>query len=219
LPKLKETGCLFVISAVESVDDVFLTALEKGHTRADFLHVAATFHSLGLTLHPTFVPFSPWTTVDSYVDLLRVLYDEQLAENVAPIQLGIRLLIPEGSRMLELEEIRRAMGPFDPQSLVYPWRHSDSRVDALSETVQQIAAATDRDKVSRSTAFEGIWAVAHRAAGIEPPALSRAESARPVPFLSEPWYCCAEPTTDQLISIGCPKPVVSSPTVSADSFV
>jgi hypothetical protein len=219
LPKLKETGCLFVISAVESVDDVFLSALEKGHTRADFLHVAATFHSLGLTLHPTFVPFSPWTTVDSYVDLLRVLYDEQLAENVAPIQLGIRLLIPEGSRMLELEEIRRAMGPFDPQSLVYPWRHSDSRVDALSETVQQIAAATDRDKVSRSTAFEGIWAVAHRAAGIEPPALSRAESARPVPFLSEPWYCCAEPTTDQLISIGCPKPVVSNPTVSADSFV
>jgi radical SAM superfamily enzyme YgiQ (UPF0313 family) len=219
LPKLKETGCLFVISAAESVNDVFLAALEKGHMRADFLYVAATFRALGLTLHPTFVPFSPWTTVENYLDLLRVLYEEQLTENVAPIQLGIRLLIPEGSRMLELEEIRRAIGPFDPQSLVYRWRHSDPRVDTLSETVQEIAAAADREKVSRDTAFERIWRAAHRVAGIEPPALSRAQSPRAVPFLSEPWYCCAEPTTDQLISIGRPKPVASNPTVSADSFV
>jgi radical SAM superfamily enzyme YgiQ (UPF0313 family) len=219
LGTLKETGCLFVISAVESVNDVFLAALEKGHTRDDFMHVAATFRALGLTLHPTFVPFSPWTSVDNYLDLLRVLYDEQLMENVAPIQLGIRLLIPEGSRMLELEEIRKVIGPFDAQSLVYPWRHADSRVDALSETVQEIAAAADGDKLSRSTAFERIWIAAHRAAGIEAPALLSTQTARAVPFLSEPWYCCAEPTTDQLISIGRPKPVVSNPTVSADSFV
>jgi hypothetical protein len=219
LPKLKDTGCLFVISAVESVNDVFLAALEKGHTRADFLHVATTFRALSLTLHPTFVPFSPWTTIDNYLDLLRVLHDEQLTENVAPIQLGIRLLIPEGSRMLELEEIRRAIGPFDAQSLVYPWRHADPRVDALSETVQGIAAAADRDKLSRTMAFERIWIAAHRAAGIAPPLLWRADNAQAVPFLSEPWYCCAEPTVDQLISIGRPKPVISNPTVSADSFV
>jgi radical SAM superfamily enzyme YgiQ (UPF0313 family) len=219
LPKLKETGCLFVISAVESVNDIFLAALEKGHTRADFLTVASTFHNLGLTLHPTFVPFTPWTTVENYLDLLRVLYEEHLIENVAPIQLGIRLLIPAGSRMLELEEISRAIGPFDPQSLVYPWRHSDSRVDALSEAVQEIAAAADRDKLSRTMTFERIWTAAHSAAGVEPPALSRTQVAQAVPFLSEPWYCCAEPTTDQLISIGRPKPVVNNPTVSADSFV
>jgi len=219
LPKLKETGCLFVISAVESVNDIFLTALEKGHTRADFLQVAATFRNLGLTLHPTFVPFSPWTTVENYLDLLRVLYEEQLTENVAPIQLGIRLLIPAGSRMLELEEISRVIGPFDPQSLVYPWRHSEPRVDALSEAVQEIAAAADRDKLSRTMAFERIWIAAHRAAGTAPPAFSHAQNAQAVPFLSEPWYCCAEPTTDQLISIGRPKPVVNNPTVSADSFV
>ena len=219
LPKLRETGCLFVISAVESLNDIFLAALEKGHTRADFLHVAATFRNLGLTLHPTFVPFSPWTTVENYLDLLRVLYEERLTENVAPIQLGIRLLIPAGSRMLELEEISRAIGPFDPQSLVYPWRHSDSCVDALSEAVQEIAAAADREKVSRANAFERIWIAAHRAAGIEPPPLPRTQTAQVIPFLSEPWYCCAEPTTDQLISIGRPKPVVNNPTVSADSFV
>ncbi len=219
IPKLKETGCLFVISAVESVDDAVLAALEKGHTRADFLHVAENFRALGMTLHPTFVPFSPWTTVESYLDLLKVIYEQQLTENVAPIQLGIRLLIPEGSRMLELEDIRRAIGPFNRESLVYPWKHADSRVDALSDAVQEIAAAADREKTTRTQAFERVWTAAHRAAEIAAPPLLRNDDARAVPFLSEPWYCCAEPTRDQLISIGRPQPAPSVTAVSTDSFV
>jgi len=103
LPKLKETGCLFVISAIEYLDDAVLRALDKGHTRGDFLHVVRAFRSLGMTLHPTFVPFTQWTTMESYLDLLRVIHAESLVENVAPIQLGIRLLLPEGSRLLELD--------------------------------------------------------------------------------------------------------------------
>lgn len=219
LPKLKETGCLFVISAVESVDDAVLAALEKGHTRADFLQVAEAFRELEMTLHPTFVPFSPWTTVESYLDLLGVISEQQLTENVAPIQLGIRLLIPEGSRMLELEDIQRAIGPFDRESLVYPWKHVDPRVDALSEAVQEIAAAADREKATRTQAFERVWIAAHRAAGIAVSPLPENNGARAVPFLSEPWYCCAEPTRDQLISIGRPQPTPSVATVSADNFV
>jgi len=220
LPKLKEAGCLFVISAVESVDDAVLAALDKGHTRADFLHVAGVFRALGLTLHPTFVPFSPWTTVESYLDLLRVIAERELIENVAPIQLGIRLLIPQGSRMLELQEIKRSVGPFDPESLVYPWKHAEPRVDELSETVQSIAAAADREKASRTVTFERVWEAAHSAANIDAAPLPvGVGGARPVPFLSEPWYCCAEPTRDQLISIGRPQPAISKPAVTADSFV
>jgi radical SAM superfamily enzyme YgiQ (UPF0313 family) len=203
LPKLKETGCLFVISAVEYLDDAVLDALDKGHTREDFLHVVRTFRALGMTLHPTFVPFTQWTTMESYLDLLRVIYAESLIENVAPIQLGIRLLIPEGSRLLELEEVRRNVGPFDPQSLFYPWKHADPRIDALSETVQAIAAEGDRRKESRSMVFELIWKAAHAAARLDAPIIrpSQASSAA-IPFLSEPWYCCAEPTREQFVSIG-----------------
>jgi radical SAM superfamily enzyme YgiQ (UPF0313 family) len=219
VPKLKSTGCLFVISAVESVDDAVLAALEKGHTRADFLQVAARFRALEMTLHPTFVPFSPWTTTESYLELLRVICGEELTENVAPIQLGIRLLIPEGSRMLELEDIRRAIGPFDSQSLVYPWKHADARVDALAERVQEIAAGADREKLTRTAAFERVWEAAHRFAGVAAPRLPLGRGARAVPFLSEPWYCCAEPTSDQLISIGKPKPAVAAPTISREGFV
>src|SRR5207253_5366123 len=87
-------------------------------------------------------------------------------ENVAPIQLGIRLLIPAGSRMLELEEVRRLVGPFDPQSLAYPWKNADPRMDALSETVQEIAAAAERQKESRPATFERVSRAAHLAAGL-----------------------------------------------------
>jgi radical SAM superfamily enzyme YgiQ (UPF0313 family) len=221
LTTLRDTGCLFVISAVESVDDQILQRLDKGHTLEDFLQVARTFRSLGMTLHPTFVTFTPWTTMDGYLHLLRVLAAEELAENVAPIQLGIRLLIPEGSRLLELEEVRRAVGAFDAESLVYPWQNPDARVDKLSEIVQTIAADADRKKESRPVAFARIWTAAHAAAGIAAPKLAPVErSGAAVPFLSEPWYCCAEPTKEQLVSIGSVTKKPAEPaTVSADGFV
>jgi radical SAM superfamily enzyme YgiQ (UPF0313 family) len=220
LARLRDTGCLFVISAVESVDDGILERLDKGHTREDFLYVARKFRELGMTLHPTFVPFTPWTTLDGYLDLLRVLAKEELVENVAPIQLGIRLLIPEGSRLLELEEVRRTVGAFDAESLVYPWTNADGRVDLLSETVQVIAAEADRKKESRVAAFARIWEAAHAAAGIHAPELRVAEGCG-VAFLSEPWYCCAEPTRDQLVSIGgaaAPAPAAER-VMAADGFV
>jgi hypothetical protein len=220
LAMLRDTGCLFVISAVESVDDTVLEFLDKGHTREDFLQVIKTFRELGMTLHPTFVPFTPWTTLEGYLDLLNVLQGQALIENVAPIQLGIRLLIPEGSRMLELEDVRRMVGPFDPQLLAYPWKNADPRVDALSEAVQEIAAAAERVKESRPATFERIWKAAHATAGLPAPAITSAQhSETVVPYLSEPWYCCAEPTQDQLVSIGTVKEKTKSAFATADGFV
>jgi hypothetical protein len=220
LPKLKETGCLFVISAVEYLDDAVLRALDKGHTREDFLDVVHAFRELGMILHPTFVPFTQWTTLESYLDLLRVIRAESLMENVAPIQLGIRLLIPEGSRLLELDEVRSNVGPFDPESLFYPWRHADPRVDVLSEAVQAIAAGGDRKKESRSIVFERIWNAAHTAAGLDVPILQPLHaSAAAVPFLSEPWYCCAEPTREQFVSLGQVSKKIEEPMPTTGSCV
>jgi radical SAM superfamily enzyme YgiQ (UPF0313 family) len=224
LSTLRKTGCLFVISAVEAVDDQILARLDKGHTREDFVFVARKFRELGMTLHPTFVAFTPWTTLDGYLDLLRVIVAEDLVENVAPVQLGIRLLIPEGSRLLELEETRAVVGAFDAESLVYPWRNVDERVDRLSEAVQAIAADADSKKQSRAEAFARIWEAAHAAAGVTVPELQLG-TGRAVPFLSEPWYCCAEPTKAQLVSIGAvakkaePAVGLERPGISADGFV
>jgi len=190
---LRETGCLFVTSAVESVDDAVLERLDKGHTRADFLGVVELFRRAGLVLQPTFVPFTPWTTPESYCELLDVLREKELIENVAPIQLAIRLLIPAGSRLLELAEVRELVGPFDQAALVYPWQHPDPRVDALCEEAQELVRVGDKLGRSRAQSFRRIWraaSAAASAAGVseqrpEPVLVSRAA----IPYLNEPWYC------------------------------
>ena len=217
LPSLRDTGCLFVTSAVESVNDAVLEKFDKGHTRADFLAIVARFRELGMTLLPTFVPFTPWTTVEGYTDLLDVLAEQGLSENVAPIQLAIRLLIPAGSRLLELPEIRAAVGPFDSAALVFPWEHEDARVDALAREISQLVQHGDGLKLSRTEIFSHIRRAANAAAGYRAPnsiALSAMKSA-PVPYLDEPWYCCAEPMDDQFVSIGKVKEAVAK----ADQFV
>jgi hypothetical protein len=195
LPRLKSTGCLFVTSAVESIDDRVLALLEKGHTRADFLTAAGLMRQAGLTLTPTFVTFTPWTTWRNYRELLETLVDLDLVENVAPIQLAIRLLIPEGSRLLELAEARERFGQFDSGALSYQWSHEDPALDALCARIQRLIPFEEHRKSPRRSVFARIWEIAHD----RPlsPDFERAASA-PAPHLSEPWYCCAEPTPEQL---------------------
>jgi radical SAM superfamily enzyme YgiQ (UPF0313 family) len=211
LATLHETGCLFVISAVESVDDFVLEKFDKGHTRADFLAVAARFRELGMTLLPTFVPFTPWTTLEGYNDLLAVIAQQDLCENVGPIQLAIRLLIPAGSRLLELPDVRSMVGPFDSAALIFPWNHEDARVDALGREISELVQRGEKLKLSRTQIFSHIWRAARAAAGKGelpgPPHLQTKST--PVPFLDEPWYCCAEPMNDQFVSIGKVKEVVA----------
>lgn len=224
LQKLRDTGCLFVTSAVESVDDLVLDRLAKGHTRADFIRVVKLFREANLAVQPTFVPFSPWTTLASYRDLLGVLAEQDLIENVAPIQLAIRLLIPAGSRLLDLPEIRDGVEPFDAAALVYPWRHADTRVDALSAEVAQIVEHSEKLRATRASIFARIWEAAARAVGESaelPESLRHLGMERPaIPHMNEPWYCCAEPTTDQLVSIGQVKaPLVEKTAAQPDAFV
>ena len=217
LPALRDTGCLFVTSAVESVDDAVLEKFDKGHTRADFLAVVARFRELGMTLLPTFVPFTPWTTFAGYKDLLDVLAEEGLAENVAPIQLAIRLLIPAGSRLLELPEVSAMVGPFDSAALVYPWKHEDPRLDALAREISQLVQRGDSLKLSRTEIFSHIRRAANAAAGNRAPnaAARSATNSVPVPYLDEPWYCCAEPMDAQFVSIG----KVQETVAKADQYV
>jgi hypothetical protein len=186
LPVLKGTGCLFVVSAVESVDDRVLEILDKGHTRTDFLRVVDLMREVGLTLTPTFVPFTPWTTWDTYRDLLKTIADLDLVCNVSPIQLAIRLLIPEGSRLLEIDELREGLEGFDAAALTYRWSNPDASLDALVPRLQSMIQCQEKAGASRTVIFEQIW----QAAFAEPMTYDPALVARAaIPFLTEPWYC------------------------------
>ncbi len=198
LPVLRDTGCLFVTSAIESLDDDVLVTLEKGHTRADVFAVVELCRAEGLTLVPTFVAFNPWLTLEAYQDLLETIARLGLVEAVAPVQLAIRLLIPAGSRLLELDEMRGMVGPFDEERLCYPWRHPDPRVDALQRDVEDIVQDTIEVGMSRAAIFVRIWErlqAAFDGRARPPPDIAPGPGA--IPQLSEPWYCCAEPTPRQ----------------------
>jgi len=187
LPRLRETGCLFVTSAVESLDDEVLAALEKGHTRRDFAEVVDLCRRAGVTLAPTFVAFHPWTSLAGYCDLLDTLETLDLVDHVAPIQLAIRLLVPEGSRLLELEDIRRQIGRFDAATLTYRWTHRDPRVDRLHQDVTTLVG--HRLTSDRRTRFESISALAHGRAGVARLETRPARDRATIPYLNEPWYC------------------------------
>ena len=191
LKTLRDTGCLFIVSAVESLDDHILEKLQKGHTREDFFGVVEECRRVGIALQPTFVPFTPWTTFENYLDLLAQLRRLELIGAVAPIQLAIRLLVTAGSRLLEIEEVRNRIGPFDAKSLIFPWEHGVPGIDRLSEELEDIVSAAEKSKQSRAAIFEKIWRAANRAADrrIEEKDLLVPATATGVPYLNEPWYC------------------------------
>ena len=191
LPALRDTGCLFVTSAVESLDDRILELLDKGHTRADFFRAVHLCREVGLTLAPTFVPFTPWTTREAYLDMLREIARLDLIEQVAPIQLAIRLLIPASSRLLERPEVLTAIAEFDPKALVYPWKHPDPLMDRLCRQLQEVIKQSENRGESRPQIFTRIWERAHQVAHQSPPALPEEPlvARAAIPHLTEPWYC------------------------------
>ena len=196
LATLRDTGCLFVTSAVESIDDRVLALLEKGHTRADFEAAVGLCKETGLTLVPTFVPFHPWMTLDDYCELLDTLARLDLVDHVAPIQLAIRLLVPSGSRLLETAEMQAFLGPFDPRTLTHRWTHPDPAVDELQAEVSALVGR--RLTTHRRELFDAIAALAFRRAGRPQRLVARGVVPRAVPQMDEPWYCCAEPNPEQL---------------------
>lgn len=185
IPRLRATGCAFVTCAVESFDDGVLERLEKGHTRAGFVEALSLMRAADLPLSPTFLPFTPWTTREQYREFLRTLVELDLVDEVAPIQLAIRLLIPEGSRLLELPEVRGQVQPFDHKALVYPWHSEDEWLDDLAVKLQGIIKREDRRSAPRREVFRKVWEVAEAGPWQEPPLVARAA----IPYLTEPWYC------------------------------
>jgi len=182
LAVLARTGCLFITSAVESLDEGVLCRLAKGHTRADFVEALGLTRAHGLTMVPTFVAFTPWTTREGYLDLLRAIRDLDLVGSVAPIQLAIRLLIPAGSKLLELADLE--IGAFDPAALSWRWQHADPEMDRLCSDLQRLIRVGDRRGASRTELFEMIW---QRAFGELPDFHLRDRAT--IPYLTEPWYC------------------------------
>jgi radical SAM superfamily enzyme YgiQ (UPF0313 family) len=185
-------GCLFAVSAVESLSDTVLANLEKGHTRADVFAALAIMRQAGVALRPSLVSFTPWTTLDDYLDVFEVVEREGLIDHVDPVQYAVRLLIPPGSLLLKRPAVQPFLGPLDEAAFSYRWSHPDPRMDALHQDVSQLVEAAAKTDEDPALTFEGIRALASAVRdGREPMALEThvlTNRSRP-PRLTEPWFC------------------------------
>ena len=200
IPRLAETGCLFVTTAVESFDDNVLVHLSKGHSRADIIQAVNICRAVGMNISPTFVAFTPWTTPESYLDLLQQIVSLELVPHVAPIQLTIRLLIPLGSHILQTESFSPFLESYNDESLSYGWRYEKSATVELEQKVKSIVATGISKSDSAAEIFSKLWDAAHQATGQIAPPLNNISSPSSH-SMSEPWYCCAEPSLDQFSNL------------------
>jgi hypothetical protein len=83
-------------------------------------------------------------------------------------------------------------GPYDPDRGTYTWASPDPLVDALQVRV----AARVEELLATDTPIPAVYDAVRIEAGLD--ALHIPGSARPPPRLTEPWFCCAEPTALQL---------------------
>ena len=192
LPALGAAGCLFIVSAAESLSDTVLAQLEKGHTRDDIALALALTREAGIALRPTWVAFTPWTTLDDHRAWLDYLEAEALIDAVDPVQYGLRLLVPPGSLLLGSVGLKPHLGALEQETLSYRWTHPDPRMDALQAETAQVVARAVEEKADTPAIFDRARALAAAAAGVQATApvaggMSRGRT-RP-PRLTEAWFC------------------------------
>jgi hypothetical protein len=169
---------LFVTSAVESLSDRVLRALDKGHVAADVPEALRAVREAGAEMRPTLLPYTPWTELSDLPALFDFAAEHELVDAIDPVQFTLRLLLPPGS--LLLEGAGPWLRPFDEAGFSWRWEHEDPRVDALQ---RESAAA-----VHAGVGFDELRALAD-AALRRPRRGPVARTRRAVPRLTEPWFC------------------------------
>lgn len=192
LPELKNLGCGFIVSAVESLNDNVLRNLDKGHTATDVAEAFDMMERVGISLRPSLMPFSPWETLESYITLLNFFEDRRLIEQVDPVHFSIRLLIPPGSALLDTSDSKLWLRELDAAAFTYKWQHPEPRMDALHQRVASLVEDAVHAKSNPIETFFHIKALSLAAAGKDMNVAEAVEhygTPRVLPHLTESWFC------------------------------
>jgi len=203
--EMGRNGCVFLVSALESVSDSVLNHLVKGHTAKDIVRALEITREASITLRPSFVAFTPWTTLSDFVEMLRFIENQNLTDHVDPVQYTIRLLIPPGSLILRDNLHELWLGELDQAAFSYRWTHPDAQMDDLYFKLQSVVEEAVRTNSSIRNAFYQVCKTVEQVYGSKFTSPSRAlplATDRP-PRLTESWFCCAEPTQQQMDALTC----------------
>ena len=188
LPELARTGCVFIVSAVESMSQEVLENLDKGHHPADIGEALHRVRDAGMALRPTWVAFTPWTTLGDLLNMLEFVGSEGLVHQVDPVQYTIRLLVPPGSGLLQSPAFTPFAQPLDAERLFHPWVHPDSRMDRLQEQITALVESAVQRETPADEIFQAVYASAMDAAGRHGAPLLLGPQPE-APRLTEPWFC------------------------------
>ncbi len=184
-----ELGAAFVTSAFESVDDRVLAKFEKGHTAQDLVEALGITGEAGLPLRPTWVAFTPWTTVDGFLGMLDFIERNGLVHYVQPVQYALKLLLPPGSPLIETVRVDGLLGDLNEAELTYGWASRDAEVAALQQELSRVIEAAP-DAEDHGAVFAAVKRVAVFAAtGVDAPATVTEQPRAPAPGLTEAWFC------------------------------
>ena len=180
LPEMSSLGVTFITSAFESVDNQLLEILDKGHTASDLDVVLDLTERAGIAIRPTWLPFTPWTSAEHFLALLRFVETRQLVDVTPPVQLGLRLLAPSDSPLVEPMREMGSLVAYDVDGLTWNWRHEDPRMDGLQREIASLA--------ERQASFTEIKDATCRTLGADPwPDAPAPHVHRP--GLTEDWFC------------------------------
>lgn len=198
-PQMAELGVLFVVSAFESTDDRTLDVLDKNHTAADMSESVALLRSSGIHVRPTWLPFFPWTLPSDLAGIVGFIDHHRLWSATDPVQLAIKLLIPEGSLLERHPAVVPYLTAYQPESLTWSWRFADQTTERLQGALDSTAAeASD----CGAEAGDTLLLMRERIGEIAGVDLAAMPSSPPAPRLTESWFCCAEPTAGQAAAVG-----------------
>lgn len=192
LPELHDLGCAFVVSALESLNADVLNHLAKHHSKDDVAHAFALMAQAGIPLRPSLLPFSPWETLESYLELLSFFEEHHFVEHVDPVHLSIRLLIPPGSALLETLEEKPWLGELDATAYTYRWQHPDPRMDTLQQDIATLVTQAQMAHQDPLATFFQVKALALHACGQQANAAKALEQygqRKILPHLTESWFC------------------------------
>ena len=190
LSEMKSAGCAFVISAMETLNDDVLEVLDKGHTKADIIQVLGIMKKAQIPWRPSLLPFTPWATLDDYLDLLDFVRNHDLVQNIDPVQFSLRLLIPPGSALLEQNANAEWLGDLDAANFSYTWSHPDIRMEQLWSQINRAVRKSPNEDIDHSKMFSVIEGLAYAMVSKTPPFTSIVSQKRPIPAgLTESWFC------------------------------
>jgi radical SAM superfamily enzyme YgiQ (UPF0313 family) len=187
--ELAAAGCLFVVTAIECLNDWLLGVLDKGHRAAEVVEALHLLRRHGIELRPSFLPFTPWTSLEDVTDILDFAVQHDLVDNVDPVQYTVRLLLPEGSLLLDRPELAAHLGPYDPEALTYTWSAADPAVDRLQTELSELVQAAAAVHATPEETFPAVVSCVRQATGAAWKGQIPAGSVSGRPRLTEPWFC------------------------------